>query len=383
MSGFCNFVLTVIAIFYTFYDKMKICNVKFDNMNNERGCKDMQELQIPNGYFHLWQMYLSERGVDIATLDFLQVDEKKHLLGILALPIDTQSSYSFFQQLIEKTKLALDCPQIVFEMAEYVRPEHFGVLGYMASRSTTVAEALQNVMRFSRLVIDGDEVIPMQMQQKSPYVHLVWPFHHDKYILINEFTNALMMHLARKIVPPNQFPLHAVYFAHAPQMALYHYQKFYACEVLFNQPQYSFVLLMEGLELKIQQADPSLMQLLVKQAEEAIAAKPRYKTIAQQLHLIVAEYLKLKEQAPKIEEIAQELHISTRTLQRQLSDLDTSFKKIVEIERMKRCEFLLGSDTHLSEIAMRLGYSDQSALARAFKAFSGHTLLEKKHQLKS
>ncbi len=140
---------------------------------------------------------------------------------------------------------------------------------------------------------------------------------------------------------------------------------------------------MEGLELKIQQADPSLMQLLVKQAEEAIAAKPRYKTIAQQLHIIVAEYLKLKEQAPKIEDVAQELHISTRTLQRQLSDLGTSFKKIVESERMKRCEFLLSGDIQLSEIAMRLGYSDQSALARAYKAYSGQTLLEKKQDLKS
>ena len=146
----------------------------------------MQELQIPNGYFHLWQMYLAERGVDVATLDFLQADEKQHLLSILSLPIDTQSAYLFFQKLIEKTKQAFDCPQIVFEMAEYVRPEHFGVLGYMASRSTTVAEALQNIMRFSRLVIDGDEVIPMQMQQKGQYVHLIWPFHHDKYILINE-----------------------------------------------------------------------------------------------------------------------------------------------------------------------------------------------------
>ena len=125
------------------------------------------------------------------------------------------------------------------------------------------------------------------------------------------------------------------------------------------------------------------MQLLVKQAEEAIAAKPRYKTIAQQLHIIVAEYLKLKEQAPKIEDVAQELHISTRTLQRQLSDLDTSFKKIVESERMKRCEFLLSGDIQLSEIAMRLGYSDQSALARAYKAYSGQTLLEKKQDLKS
>jgi len=343
----------------------------------------MQELQIPNGYFHLWQMYLSERGIDLATLDFLQADEKKHLIGILSQPIDTQSSYFFFHQLIEKTKQALDCPQIVFEMAEYVRPEHFGVLGYMASRSTTVAEALQNIMRFSRLVIDGDEVIPMQMQLKGEYVHLIWPFHHEKYILINEFTNALMMHLARKIVPPNQFPLHAVHFAHAPQMAIYHYQKFYGCEVSFHQPQYSFVLASAGLNLKIQQADPSLMQLLVKQAEEAIASKPRYETIAQRLHLIVAEYLKLKQQAPKIEELTQELHISTRTLQRQLSDLQTSFKKIVEIERMKRCDFLLESHMPFSEIAMQLGYSDQSALTRAYKAFSGQTLLEKKQQLKS
>ncbi|RZG43822.1 MULTISPECIES: AraC family transcriptional regulator [Acinetobacter] len=342
----------------------------------------MQDLQIPNGYFHLWQMFVSERGMEIATLDFLNVDEKTRLLEILSLPIDTQSSYLFFHQLMEKTKQALDCPQLVFEIAEYVRPEHFGVLGYMASRSTTVAEALQNVLRFSRLVIDGDEIIPMQMVQQGTDVHLIWPFHHERYILINEFTNALMMHLARKIVPADQFPLLSVHFAHPPQKAIYHYQKFYNCEVLFNQPEYRFVLGLEGLNLKIQQADPSLMQLLVRQAEEAIASKQKYETLVDKLHLIVAEYLKLKEQAPKIEDIAQELHISTRTLQRQLSELDSSFKKIVEVERMKRCEQLLESHVQLTDIAMRLGYSDQSALARAYKAFSGQTLLQKKQQLK-
>ena len=342
----------------------------------------MQELQIPNGYFHLWQMYMSERGMEMSALDFLNNDEKVHLHEILSLPIDTQSSYSFFHQLMEKTKQALDCPQLIFEIAEYVRPEHFGVLGYMASRSTTVAEALQNILRFSRLVIDGDEVIPMQMIQQGTNVHLVWPFHHDRYNLINEFTNALMMHLARKIVPADQFPLLSVHFAHAPLRAIYHYQKFYGCEVLFNQPEYRFILGLEGLDLKIQQADPSLMQLLVRQAEEAIASKQKYETLVDKLHLIVAEYLKLKEQAPKIEEIAHELHISTRTLQRQLSDLDSSFKRIVEYERMKRCEQLLESNVQFTDIAMRLGYSDQSALARAYKAFSGQTLLQKKQLLK-
>ncbi|WOE42166.1 AraC family transcriptional regulator [Acinetobacter chinensis] len=342
----------------------------------------MQELQIPNGYFHLWQMFMSERGMEIATLDFLHPDEKARLLEILSLPIDTQSSYLFFHQLMEKTRQALDCPQLVFEIAEYVRPEHFGVLGYMASRSTTVAEALQNILRFSRLVIDGDEILPMKMVQQGTDVHLIWPFHHERYILINEFTNALMMHLARKIVPADQFPLQSVHFAHAPQKAIYHYQKFYACEVLFNQPEYRFVLGLEGLNLKIQQADPSLMQLLVRQAEEALASKPRYETLVQKLQLIVAEYLKLKEQAPRIEDIAKELHISTRTLQRQLNDFDTTFKKIVETERMKRCEQLLVDDASLTDIAMRLGYSDQSALARAYKAYAGQTLLQRKQQFR-
>jgi hypothetical protein len=74
----------------------------------------MQELQIPNGYFHLWQMYLAERGVDVTTLDFLQADEKQHLLSILSLPIDTQSAYLFFHQLIEKNQTGFRLPTNCF-----------------------------------------------------------------------------------------------------------------------------------------------------------------------------------------------------------------------------------------------------------------------------
>jgi len=341
----------------------------------------MQELHIPNGYFHLCQTYLSAQGIDIFTAHFLQ-DEQSYLKEILALPINGQSTYLFFQQVIEKIKTALDCPQIVFEMAEYVRPEHFGVLGYMATRSTTVAEALQNILRFSRLVIDGDHIIPMKMELKGKFVHLIWPYHHDKYILINELTNALMMHLARKIIPLGQFPLLAIYFAHPAQMAIYHYQKFYRCEIIFNHKNYKFTIDLAGLNLKIEQADPLLMQLLVKQAEDAIASKPRFETLPKHLHFMIAEYLRLKEQAPKIAEIAQVLNISTRTLQRQLADFDTSFKKILEIERMKYCELLLDNNLQLTEIAIQLGYSDQSALARAYRAYSGQTLLQKKQSLK-
>lgn len=339
----------------------------------------MIDLYIPNGYFHLWQMYLLAQGIDVRSDVAWQV-EQEQIAQILALPIDSQSPFLFFQALMDKTQQLYPCPQLVFEMAQYVRPEHFGVLGYMASRSNSVAEALQYILRFSRLVIDGEGIMPMQIQQHGQDIHLIWPFLGDQYVLINELTNALMVHLGRQFLKQQRLPLHRVDLAHAPQMALYHYQKFYDCEVLFQQQQYCFVVGLDGLSLKLEHADPLLNQLLVKQAEEAIASKMQTENIAQQLQRRVATYLRVYETAPKIEQMAQELHLSVRTLQRQLVDLDSSFKQILEYERIKRCEQLLDQQLSFIDIANRLGYSDQSALARAYKSSTGQTLLQRKKQ---
>jgi AraC-like DNA-binding protein len=68
-------------------------------------------------------------------------------------------------------------------------------------------------------------------------------------------------------------------------------------------------------------------------------------------------------------------------LQRQLQSLNTSFKLILDAERMKRCEILLHQNESLTAIAEQLGYSDQSALARAHKNLTGQTLLMRKREL--
>ena len=65
-------------------------------------------------------------------------------------------------------------------------------------------------------------------------------------------------------------------------------------------------------------------------------------------------------------------------MQRQLQALNTSFKLILDAERMKRCEILLSQNESLTAIADQLGYSDQSALARAYKNLTGQTLLTRK-----
>lgn len=50
---------------------------------------------------------------------------------------------------------------------------------------------------------------------------------------------------------------------------------------------------------------------------------------------------------------------------------------------MKRCETLLQQGLSLTEIAQQLDYSDQSALARAYKAATGQTLLQARKLFKT
>lgn len=341
----------------------------------------MHELQIPNGYFQLWHMYLAEREITLNELEFL-APYQQQLEQILQLKIDSQSPGSFFAMVMELTRQHLDCPQLVFEMAKFIRPEHFGVLGYMATRSNSVAEALHYIVRFSRLVIDGAEASPLRMYHDDKVMALTWPLINEKYALMNELTSACMAHLAKQIFPASLHMLQ-MQFGHAPQMAKYHYEKFFGCQVSFSHQQYSFEFSSESLDLKSELADPSLMQLLLKQAEDAIASKPLVENLVHQLQVRMADYLRVNARPPKIEQLADELHMSVRTLQRHLSELQCSFKKVLEEERMKRCEILLQQKMALTDIAEQLGYSDQSALARAYKASTGQTLLQRRKILKA
>jgi|GEM_PF-1192120 len=64
---------------------------------------------------------------------------------------------------------------------------------------------------------------------------------------------------------------------------------------------------------------------------------------------------------PKIGSVAEAVGGSVRTLQRRLSDVNTTFSAVVETAQMRRAVQLLERDDHsLVEIAYKLGYADQA-----------------------
>lgn len=75
---------------------------------------------------------------------------------------------------------------------------------------------------------------------------------------------------------------------------------------------------------------------------------------------------------PRIAAVAEAVGGSVRTLQRRLSDIDTTFSEVVEEAKMKSANRMVGrSDYTLNEIAHELGYSDQAHFTRAFRRWTG------------
>jgi len=73
-------------------------------------------------------------------------------------------------------------------------------------------------------------------------------------------------------------------------------------------------------------------------------------------------------------QVARSVGLSERTLQRRLNRCGCGFAELVEAVRLTRAEVLLGDAAmSLVEVALSLGYSDQSAFSRAFKRWTSLT----------
>jgi len=76
--------------------------------------------------------------------------------------------------------------------------------------------------------------------------------------------------------------------------------------------------------------------------------------------------------SPTVDELAQDIGISRRTLQRRLSALGASFKQILQEVREEQSQrYLDDPRLAITEIALLLGYSDQASFSNAFKSWCG------------
>jgi AraC-like DNA-binding protein len=137
----------------------------------------------------------------------------------------------------------------------------------------------------------------------------------------------------------------------------------------FDQPDHRLVFNADTLDLPLVTADPAALLLTREQCERELDALGFSGPFRERVRGLA---LRGGGGARTLEEVAAQLHVSSRTLKRRLAEQRTSYSQILDDERERRARVLLRTTSlTMEEIADRLGYSDVANFSRAFRRWTG------------
>ncbi len=148
------------------------------------------------------------------------------------------------------------------------------------------------------------------------------------------------------------------------------YRRFFRCPVAFGADEVTLVYPARILTLPCRAADAQLTRILGKHASEETAKLPVDGTVSTRVRGYIAQHL--ERGAQEICEVARQLGMSERTLRRRLREAGTGYRELLDDVRRERALLLADQAQHgATEIALRVGFEDSAAFARAFRRWTG------------
>ncbi|NIB38783.1 AraC family transcriptional regulator [Pseudomaricurvus alkylphenolicus] len=278
-----------------------------------------------------------------------------------------QISMANFLLLMEEGAKYLHDPDLGLHYYEKLDYRHLGVLGYALINSKTLGDALNMVMRYYCLFQNDMEHALATTATKAILSYRVTNKNLPPSRQDSEMTLMASLIFIRDCIDSDWRPDEA-YFQHPAPEDLSEHKRLICDNLHFNHHANQLVFDKSCLDLAVKNADELLSQSLLSTLEELLKLRqqPSDKNWLNAMQNQIAE--QLSEGVPAIEEIAEHMNMSRRTLQRKLSQEGITFKGLVEqIRRELGKNYLSVSNMPLQDIAFLLGYSDIAAFNRAFK----------------
>ena len=99
---------------------------------------------------------------------------------------------------------------------------------------------------------------------------------------------------------------------------------------------------------------------------------PKVQDLARKIRQLIIE--RLPTGSANFDAIADELKMSSKTLERRLAERGQSFSALLDATRCETVKhYLEETDMRLSQVAYMAGYTEPAALVRAFKRWTGAT----------
>lgn len=280
-------------------------------------------------------------------------------------------SYKSLVQIFEGSAHAINMPELGLELAARQGSSLLGPLQHLARSAPTVGDGLVAVLRYMHLYSPS---IHFRLERRPGsailYFENTLPCNEDIPQIVEK--SVLQGKLLISELMGAAFRPRSVLLRHQPQADIAVYRRYFGCPVLFGQTHNALALSPVSLQRPCIQHD-AVLHSIVRFYLEAQSSDDENLRSKVERHI----QMLLPRSRCNLQQVARNLGLNPRTLQRRLASDGIDFEGHVEQIRRQQAEHLLRhTDLTVGQIASELGYNRTASFCRAHLRWFGMSPLE-------
>lgn len=264
--------------------------------------------------------------------------------------------------LLESSAQASGCETFGLRMAESRQLSNFGAISLLLSHQPTLRAALDTVLKYRHLM---NESLAIQVEESERTVTLREEIAVDELVPLRqsmELAIGVLHRFCGALLGSNWRPLY-VSFSHSAPANLDVHRRVFGCKLEFGSELNGIVCPTANLNVPNPSADP-IMAKYAQGFVESLPGAVRGSTLNEVRQAI---YLLLPMGRATIDQVAQSLGITVRTMQRRIDECGTTYSDLYdEVRQELLIRYMDNPRYSLSQIACLLGYSTPSSFSRWF-----------------
>jgi len=267
--------------------------------------------------------------------------------------------------------------------AELFRLGSLHGFGFTWAASNNLLDAFYRLVRYFRVISSiGEIVINAENHSEGADVELWFKLPMPGNLAVSASLDAalaLFLQLCRH-AKETPFKPKSVEFQRSRPQNIERFESFFSCPLSFNCPEYKIIFKRYDLEQELIIANPELARANDQIVEDYLK-RFDLNNMASQVSAQIIEALPSGQ--PTQSDIADRMHMSTRTMQRKLLLEGTSFSELIDNARLTLAQRYLSQPWRsIGEISYLLGYTEPSNFTRSFKRSTNQTPQEYRETVK-
>ena len=301
-------------------------------------------------------------GVGLSAAEFYRLQgfnpDGEHVSGYV--------DFSLFSTLFDAAAEFADEDYIGLKVGENFLARHWGRLGYLIMAGENGIEGIQYIQQFATIVTNA-----LDMKWISDSKTLACEFSLlggpcSRHVVDYFVSSSLSLSRATS---NDQTRYLNVRFQHDGGPSPTFYDEFLNTHCYFNQTSNQITVDLAGLRQVSTFRDPRLKIILEEHANQVLQSLAATDELVETVQRYIVD--NLPHGAPTLKQTCEHVGQNERSFQRALAKQGINFQEMVDDLRRRMALEYIRNDYNFLDIAMMLGYSEQSAFHRAFKRWTG------------